>query len=85
MALNNTEIEAPQGKRIAMYIYVLPNLMTTGNLFFGFFAVIQAIKGNFLWAAYAIVVAAVFDTLDGRLARLTRATSKFGAEYNSLS
>jgi CDP-diacylglycerol--serine O-phosphatidyltransferase len=84
MALNNTEIEAPQGKRIAMYIYVLPNLMTTGNLFFGFFAVIQAIKGNFLWAAYAIVVAAVFDTLDGRLARLTRATSKFGAEYDSL-
>lgn len=84
MALNNTEVEAPQGKRIAMYIYVLPNLMTTGNLFFGFFAVIQAIKGNFLWAAYAIVVAAVFDTLDGRLARLTRATSKFGAEYDSL-
>ena len=71
-------------KRLAMYIYILPNLMTTGNLFSGFFAVIQSIKGNYLFAAYAIVVAAVFDLLDGRLARLTRSTSKFGAEYDSL-
>ncbi|MNJ92778.1 CDP-alcohol phosphatidyltransferase [compost metagenome] len=78
------DLEETGGKRLAMYIYVLPNLMTTGNLFSGFFAVIQAIKGNFLWAAYAIVVAAIFDTLDGRLARLTRSTSKFGAEYDSL-
>lgn len=71
-------------KRLAMYIYVLPNLMTTGNLFSGFFAVMQAIKGEFIWAAYAIVVASVFDQLDGRLARLTRSTSQFGAEYDSL-
>lgn len=67
-----------------MHIYVLPNLVTTGNIFFGFFAIIQSIKGNFTHAAYAIVVAAVFDLLDGRLARLTRSTSKFGAEYDSL-
>lgn len=72
------------GKRLAMYIYILPNLVTTGNLFCGFFAIIQAIKGQFLFAAYAIVAAAVFDQLDGRLARLTRSTSKFGAEYDSL-
>lgn len=72
------------GKKLAIYIYVLPNLMTTGNLFCGFFAIIQALKSNFLYAAYAIVVAAVFDLLDGRLARLTRSTSKFGAEYDSL-
>lgn len=78
------DLEDGGTKRLAMYIYILPNLMTTGNLFGGFFAVIQAIKGNFLWAAYAIVVAAVFDSLDGRLARLTRSTSKFGAEYDSL-
>jgi CDP-diacylglycerol--serine O-phosphatidyltransferase len=58
--------------------------MTTGNLFFGFFAIIQALKSNFLYGAYAIVAAAVFDLLDGRLARLTRSTSKFGAEYDSL-
>lgn len=78
------ETEDARAQRLAMYIYILPNLMTTGNLFCGFFAVIQSIKGNFLWAAYAIVVAAIFDQLDGRLARLTRSTSKFGAEYDSL-
>lgn len=73
-----------RGKKLAVYIYVLPNLMTTGNLFCGFFAIIQALKGNFTFGAYAIVAAAVFDLLDGRLARLTRSTSKFGAEYDSL-
>jgi len=79
-----SEIPEGNGKKLAIYIYVLPNLMTTGNLFCGFFAVIQALKSNFLYAAYAIVAAAVFDLLDGRLARLTRSTSKFGAEYDSL-
>lgn len=73
-----------QGRKLQMYIYVLPNLMTTCNLFAGFFSVVQALRGNFLWAAYAIVVAAIFDQLDGRLARLTRSTSKFGAEYDSI-
>lgn len=72
------------GKRFGIYIYVLPNLMTTGNLLFGFFAVMAAIKGEFMQAAYAIVAAAFFDQMDGRLARLTRSTSKFGAEYDSL-
>jgi len=79
-----SESNEPGGKKLAIYIYVLPNLMTTGNLFFGFYAIIQALKSNFLFAAYAIVAAAVFDLLDGRLARLTRSTSKFGAEYDSL-
>lgn len=82
--LDKIESDEAKAQRLAMYIYVLPNLMTTGNLFCGFFAVIMAIKGNYLYAAYAIVVAAVFDQLDGRLARLTRSTSKFGAEYDSL-
>ena len=72
------------GKKIGMYIYILPNLMTTANLFCGFFSVILSIKGNFKMAAVAVVIAAVFDQLDGRLARLTHATSKFGAEYDSL-
>jgi CDP-diacylglycerol--serine O-phosphatidyltransferase len=71
-------------KKLSMHIYVLPNLVTTGNIFFGFFAIIQSIKGNFLMAAYAIVAASVFDLMDGRLARITRSTSKFGAEYDSL-
>lgn len=86
MADNNTSSENAEsgGKKLAIYIYVLPNLMTTGNLFCGFFAIIQALKSNFLYGAYAIVAAAIFDLLDGRLARLTRSTSKFGAEYDSL-
>jgi CDP-diacylglycerol---serine O-phosphatidyltransferase len=71
-------------KRLSMHIYVLPNLITTGNIFFGFYSIIQAIKGEYLYSAYAIVIASVFDLLDGRLARLTRSTSKFGAEYDSL-
>lgn len=73
-----------QEKKMAMYIYVLPNLVTTGNLFFGFYATILAMRGDVVWAAWAIVAAAIFDQMDGRLARLTRSTSKFGAEYDSL-
>ena len=72
------------GKKLGMYIYILPNLMTTANLFCGFFSVILSIKGEYKYAAIAVVIAAIFDTLDGRLARLTHATSKFGAEYDSL-
>lgn len=72
------------GKKLGMYIYILPNLMTTANLFCGFFSIIQSIQGDFKLAAYAVVAAAIFDLLDGRLARLTHATSKFGAEYDSL-
>jgi CDP-diacylglycerol--serine O-phosphatidyltransferase len=71
-------------RRVSMHIYVLPNLLTTFNMFFGFFAIIYAIKGEFLTASYAIVAAALFDLLDGRVARLTHSTSQFGAEYDSL-
>lgn len=66
-------------------IYVLPNLLTTANMFCGFFAIIYSIKGEYLIASYAIVAAAVFDLLDGRVARMANATSQFGAEYDSLS
>lgn len=83
-ATTTSDAAQTRGKKLAIYIYVLPNLMTTGNLFCGFFAIIQALKGNFILGAYAIVAASVFDLLDGRLARLTRSTSKFGAEYDSL-
>lgn len=82
--VQNFEGTDGNGRRLGMYIYVLPNLMTTGNLFCGFFATIMSIQGRFMFAAYAIVAAAVFDQLDGRLARLTRSTSKFGAELDSL-
>ncbi len=70
--------------RLHVNIYVLPNLVTTGNLFCGFFAIIQSIAGDYVMASYAIVAAAVFDQLDGRVARLTHSTSHFGAEFDSL-
>lgn len=71
-------------QRVGMHIYVLPNLITTANMLCGFFAIVQSIKGEYVKSAYAIVVAAVFDLLDGRVARMTRTTSRFGAEYDSL-
>lgn len=70
--------------RLGVEIYVLPNLVTTMNMFFGFFGIIRAVRGDFTFAAYAIVAAAVFDLLDGRVARITKTESPFGAQYDSL-
>lgn len=66
-------------------IYVLPNLFTTASLFFGFYSIIASMKGMYDIAAWTILIAIVFDGLDGRIARVTRTTSKFGAEYDSLA
>jgi CDP-diacylglycerol--serine O-phosphatidyltransferase len=66
-------------------IYLLPNLFTTANLFAGFYAIINAMNGNFYVAAAAVFVAMVLDGVDGRVARLTNTQSAFGAEYDSLS
>jgi CDP-diacylglycerol--serine O-phosphatidyltransferase len=66
-------------------IHLLPQIFTTGNLFFGFFSIVHASLGNFDRAALGIVLAVVFDILDGRVARLARMTSRFGAEYDSIA
>ncbi len=66
-------------------VYLLPNLATSLNLFCGFFSVVSALEGHFLRAAVAIIIAGVFDNLDGRIARATRSTSRFGVEYDSLA
>src|SRR5213594_4979920 len=66
-------------------IYLLPNLFTTAALFAGFYAIVQAMNVNFDYAAIAIFVAMVLDGLDGRVARMTKTQSAFGAEYDSLS
>src|SRR6266853_3522622 len=66
-------------------IFLLPNLLTTAALFAGFYAIVQAMNGRFDQAAVAIFVAMVLDGLDGRVARLTKTQSAFGAEYDSLS
>lgn len=66
-------------------IYLLPNLLTLGALFSGFYAVIAGMSGNFNESGWAIFIAAVFDGLDGRIARLTNTQSAFGAQFDSLS
>ena len=71
--------ERPRG------FYLLPHLFTTGNLFFGFWSMIHATLGAFDKAALGIVLAAFFDILDGRIARLAGTTSRFGSEYDSIA
>lgn len=66
-------------------IYLLPNLFTTAALFFGFFAVVSANGGRFEAAALAIFVAMLFDSMDGRIARLTNTQSDFGVQYDSIA
>ena len=66
-------------------IYLLPNAFTTLNLFAGFYAIVQGMNHDYEKAAVAIFVAMVLDSLDGRVARLTRTQSAFGAEYDSLT
>jgi CDP-diacylglycerol--serine O-phosphatidyltransferase len=66
-------------------IYLLPNLLTTACLFSGFYAVVAAIDKHFAPAGMAVFAAMIFDTLDGRIARLTHTESSFGKEYDSLA
>ena len=74
------------GRRgLARGIYLLPNLITTGALFSGFYAIIAAMSGSLESAAIAIVIAGFLDALDGRIARLTNTQSEFGVQYDSLS
>ena len=83
MSPHNKVLKNPELRRRG--IYLLPNLFTTAALFGGFFAIVQAMNGKFEVAAVAIFIAMVLDGLDGRVARLTRTQSAFGAEYDSLS
>jgi CDP-diacylglycerol--serine O-phosphatidyltransferase len=66
-------------------IYLLPNLLTTGAMFGGFYAVVAAMQGKFEAAAVAVFIAMILDGLDGRVARMTNTQTEFGAQYDSLS
>jgi len=72
-------------KRPKKGIYLLPNTLTLCGLFCGFFAIVASINGNYLHAAWAIIIANIFDGLDGWIARLTNTTTRFGIELDSLS
>ena len=92
------QIEAPLASLVGDYeesqsdsaaqakgIFLLPNLFTSGALFCGFYSIIAGMQGDFYAGAVAILVAMVFDGLDGRVARLTGTNSAFGAQYDSLA
>jgi len=65
--------------------YLIPNLVTLGNMFCGFLTIIYAASGRFEKAALAIGLAILLDGVDGRVARRLNATSKFGVEFDSFS
>lgn len=82
------EFKQPPGSRKRpreMLIFILPNLFTTANLFCGYFAIISAVREEWKVSAFSILLAAFADGLDGRVARLTNAQSRFGEEYDSMS
>ena len=82
---NKSASSRPEKKGLARGIYLLPNLITTGALFSGFYAIVAAMNGSLESAAIAVIIAGFLDALDGRIARLTNTQSAFGVQYDSLS
>lgn len=80
--MRGTWVKEPKRRRA---VYLIPNLLTTGNLFSGLFAILAVFKGHYVAAAVAILIALIFDMLDGKSARWTNSTSQFGVEYDSLA
>ncbi len=80
--MRGTFLKEPRRRRA---VYLIPNLLTTGNLFSGLFAILAVFKGHYLAAAVAILIALVSDMLDGKSARWTNSTRQFGVEYDSLA
>jgi CDP-diacylglycerol--serine O-phosphatidyltransferase len=72
-------------KKVHKGVFLLPNALTTGAMFAGFYSIISGINGNYIAAAVAVLVAGLLDGLDGRVARMTNTQSEFGVQYDSLS
>ncbi|MDD3293473.1 MAG: CDP-diacylglycerol--serine O-phosphatidyltransferase [Geobacteraceae bacterium] len=81
--MSREKIDMTEGMRKG--IYILPNLFTTGSLFAGFYGIVATMNGSYDTAALWILISSIFDGLDGKVARLTGTTSKFGVEYDSLA
>jgi CDP-diacylglycerol--serine O-phosphatidyltransferase len=79
--MRGTFMKQPRRRRV---VSLIPNILTTGNLFSGLASILFVFGGNFEAAAIAILVAIVFDVLDGTTARLMKSTSDFGLQYDSL-
>jgi CDP-diacylglycerol--serine O-phosphatidyltransferase len=79
--MDDTPRPAPRSRGI----YLLPNLLTTGGMFSGFYAILAAASGHFENACIAVFIAAMFDGIDGRIARMTGTSTEFGVQYDSLA
>lgn len=82
---DDLETKRPERPERRRGIYLVPNLLTTGALFAGFYSIIAAIDGNFSASALAIYAAMFLDGMDGRVARMTSTSSEFGKEFDSLA
>lgn len=78
-------MKKPNMKKPNKLVYILPNLFTAGGIFSGIMSLIMSSEGKFESAAWFILIALIFDGLDGRVARMTNTTSKFGVEFDSLA
>jgi CDP-diacylglycerol--serine O-phosphatidyltransferase len=74
-----------EDRRLRRGIYLLPTCFTVGNLFCGFFSLVEASRGRYEIAAILIIVAGILDGLDGRIARMTGTTSEFGLQFDSMA
>ena len=85
--MNPDTPQEPDNRRESMKrgIYILPNLVTAASLFAGFYSMVATLNGNYSSAAAWIFISAVCDGLDGKVARMTGTTSKFGVEFDSLA
>ncbi|HEX2770200.1 MAG TPA: CDP-diacylglycerol--serine O-phosphatidyltransferase [Geobacteraceae bacterium] len=81
--MNGEKIDMTESMRKG--IYILPNLFTTGSLFAGFYSMVATMNADYKTAAIWVLVSSIFDGLDGKVARLTGTSSKFGVEYDSLA
>ena len=78
-------VESDKKESMRRGIYILPNLVTAASLFAGFYSLVATLNGNYSTAAVWIFISAVCDGLDGKVARMTGTTSKFGVEFDSLA
>ncbi|MDQ1285674.1 MAG: CDP-diacylglycerol---serine O-phosphatidyltransferase, partial [Thermodesulfobacteriota bacterium] len=84
-ALNAWQRKRNRINKMKKGIFILPSLLTLTSILFSFYALILAIKGQFLWSGALILVAGFFDGIDGKVARLTKTSTKFGVELDSLA
>nr|WP_304412857.1 CDP-diacylglycerol--serine O-phosphatidyltransferase [Desulfuromonas sp. TF] len=83
--MNDTRPPYDRRESLRKGVYILPNLFTTGSLFAGFYGIVATMNGGYVVAAWFILISSIFDALDGKVARLTGTTSRFGVEYDSLA